>query len=174
MNINIILITLCISCSSSKNVIEKAPKIDLLSVISASVQPILRDVREAYEKDYKFTNQVFVLRVEKVMDSLEVIISVYDESDFNICFEPVIFPLFGLFQFDAYSVLVYGNDSQMLFEKNGDKMTYNLLECKKNMIEKAKGKISYPPKIFEPTVWIFSGNSNSLTFREQSQFNIIE
>ena len=170
----VIVAAICMSCSSDKNVMEKASKIDLLSVISAEVESILEYVREAYEKDYKFTNQVFVLRTEKVRDSLEVIVSVYDESDFSNCFQPSLFPLYGLYKFDSNSVLVYGDNSQMLFKKKGEQMTYSLLECKKEKIDKTKGDIPYPPEIFEPIVWIFSGNPNSLTFREQSQFNIIE
>ena len=53
-------------------------------------------------------------------------------------------------------------------------MAFDLLECKKNKTEITHGEIPYPPEIFEPIVWIYTGNSNNLTFKEQSQFNIIE
>lgn len=169
-----IVAAIFVNCSSSKNVVENVSQIDLLFSISTEVKSILEYVREEYEKDYKFTNQVFILRTEKVRDSLEVIVSVYDESDFSNCFQPNLFPLYGLYKFDSNSVLVYGGDSQMLFKKKGEQMTYDLLKCKKKEIGKTKGDIPYPPEIFEPNVWIFSGNSKILTFKEQSQFNIIE
>jgi len=163
-----------ISCSSNKNVIGKAPNIELLSASSTEVESILEYVRDAYRQDHEFTDQVFILRTEKVRDSLEVIVSLYDVSDFSNCFQASLFPLFGLYKFNAKSVLVYGNDSRKLFKKTGERMRFVLLECKKNKTEMNNGEIPYPPEIFEPIVWIFSGNSNKLTFREQTQFNIIE
>lgn len=170
----IIVAALSISCSSNKNIMEKASKIDLLSASSTEVESILKDVRDAYKQDYEFTNQVLILRTEKIRDSLEVILSVYDVSDFSNCFQASLFPLYGLYKFEDSSVLVYGNDSEKLFNKKGEQMAFDLLECKKNKIEMTYGNIPYPPEIFEPIVWIYSGNPNSLTFKEQSQFNIIE
>lgn len=170
----IIVAALSISCSSNKNIMEKASKIDLLSASSTEVESILKDVRDAYKQDYEFTNQVFILRTEKIRDSLEVVLSVYDVSDFSNCFQASLFPLYGLYKFEESSVLVYGNDSQKLFNKKGKQMAFDLLECKKNKTEITHGEIPYPPEIFEPIVWIYTGNSNNLTFKEQSQFNIIE
>lgn len=163
-----------ISCSSNKNIMEKASKINLLSVSSTEVESVLKDVRDAYNQEYEFTNQVFILRTEKVRDRLEVILSVYDVSDFSNCFQASLFPLYGLYKFEDSSVLVYGNDSQKLFKKKGEQIAIDLLECKKNKTEIKEGSIPYPPEIFEPIVWIYSGNSDKLTFREQAQFNIIE
>lgn len=170
----IIIGAFSISCSSNKNIMEQASKIDLLSANSAEVESVLKDVRDAYKQDYEFTNQVFILRTEKVGDRLEVILSVYDVSDFSNCFQASLFPLYGLYKFEDNSVLVYGDDSQKLFKKKGEQIAFDLLECKKNKTEIKEGDIPYPPEIFEPIVWIYSGNSNSLTFREQAQFNIIE
>lgn len=170
----IIVAALCLSCSSNKNIMVKVSKIDLLSAASTEVQSILKEVRDAYKQDYEFTNQVFILRTEKIRDSLEVILSVYDVSDFSNCFQARLFPLYGLYEFEDSSVLVYGNDSQKLFNKKGEQIAFDLLECKRNKNEMTHEDIPYPPEIFEPIVWIYSGNSNSLTFRDQSQFNIIE
>lgn len=153
---------------------KSGPDVELLSVISTEVERILEEVKKEYEKEYNFQNQVFVLRTEKIEDKLEVIISVYDISDFKHCFDDTLFPIYGLYGYKDKQVLVYGHDSNALFQKQGRYTQLDILNCVEQKAEEIKSNIPYPPVTFEPIVWIYTGSSDKLSFKEQAQFNLIE
>lgn len=169
-----LLAVVCLGCSLHKNNLNNSIKVDLLTVNNDKVIPILKYVKEDFKTDHNFTNQIFVLRTEMMSDTLEVIASIYNEEYFGKCRKPTLFGLYGLFKFDGSNVIVFGRDSRVLFNKTGEQKMLNLLKFNRNTSVGSSSQIPYPPVIFEPIVWIFSGTSNNLSFKEKAQFNLIE
>ncbi|MDD4727447.1 MAG: hypothetical protein PHN55_01685 [Dysgonamonadaceae bacterium] len=136
----------------------------------------INDVLEVFikeEAEYgNLEKSVIIIKSEKSDNSNEIRIgALYKESMSSYLMKKKDRPI-GFFDYEGVTVIVFGENENLLFEKTNIKKIIPFLEAKPDLKIK-EGEVPPPPVIYEPIVWIYLFNNGKLELVDKGRFTLI-
>lgn len=167
-----IFILILISCNeSTKNI-----KMHQLISKTESLDGILDHYLENMGWFYNWKENVIVLRTERMNNGdLQARLAALHRQDFSWYLRGKQIPVYGYFEYDGKTVLVFGKASEIFFEKTDQykELVYlQVTEVEKPVVQ--DGEIPPPPRVFEPHVWVYEYKDGEFKFLEDGLYYLLE
>lgn len=167
-----IFILILISCNKSTNDI----KVHQLIFKTESLGGMLDDYLENMGWFYNWQDNVIVFRTERMSNgNMEARLAAIHRQDFSWYLRGKQIPVYGYFEYDGKTVLVFGETSEIFFKKTEQYKELEFLrviEVEKPVVQ--EGEIPPPPRVFEPHVWVYEYRDDEFVYLEDGLYYLLE
>lgn len=154
------------SCQAQRN------EFAFLIVKDIQINEILKQVLVEESKYGSTENKIIIMRVENDKNEYEIRIGILSEESISPYLTGKQDKPVGFFDFEGVTVVVFGEDGNMFFEKTINKKYIPFLEAKPEVKIK-EGEVPPPPVIYEPIIWIYIYNNEKFILTDKGRFTLL-
>lgn len=118
-------------------------------------------------------NELVIIKFEKDESGYEIRIGSLSKKSMSSYLTGKKDKPFGFFEYDGVTVVVFGVEEKLLFEKTNNTKSFSFLEAKPELMVK-EGEIPPPPVIYEPIVWVYAFENWQLKLTDKGRFTLLE
>lgn len=125
------------------------------------------------ESDYGYLGKSAILiKIEKLEIGYEIRMGALYKENISLYLAGKKDKPLGLFEFEGITVVVFGEEESLLFEKTSNTKRFSFLEAKSELKVK-EGEIPPPPVIYEPIVWVYAFENGKLKLTDKGRFTLL-
>ncbi len=148
-------------------------ELNMLTVKDAQINDALK-VLVKEESEYRnLGKSAIIFKIEKSEIGYEIRIGTLFKESLSLYLREKKDKPFGFFKFENVTVIVFGEEDRLLFEKTNNTKNLTFLEPKSELKVK-EGEIPPPPVIYEPVVWIYTYENGKLKPTEKGRFALLK
>lgn len=151
---------------------NQSNELNMLRVKDTQINEALK-VFVKEEAEYgSLEKSVIIIKLEKDNNGNEIRIGALYKESMSLYLTGKKDKPFGFFDYEGITVIVFGENENLLFEKTNIKKVIPFLEAKPELKTK-EGKVPPPPVVYEPIIWVYLYNNGKLELVDKGRFTLL-
>lgn len=147
-------------------------ELNMLTVKNTQINEVIKVVVEEESEYGKLEKSAIIIKIKKSKNGYEIRIGALYKENISTYLSDKKDKPFGFFEFEEVTVIVFGEEEMLLFEKTQKTKNLPFLQSKPELIIK-EGEIPPPPVIYEPVVWIYTYENGKLKLTDKGRFTLL-